>query len=264
MKPDNRLFVHKSGKGPAIVLLHGMVGSSRYWDDIAAALSPTHTVIAVDLLGFGKSPKPADASYTVDEHIAALRRTLERQRLTKPFVVVGHSMGGLLAAAYAQAYPNEVRKLVMLSTPLFKNQGEARRVLSGSKTRIRMMLYGPSARMTCWMMCRLRPLARLLAPLYLRKVPMKVARDMPLHTWRSYSRSMENILECQVYLDFSKLGMPTTVAYGLQDDLIIPGNINELRTHPNITIHEFNATHHLPLEAPISIVALISGRTKKP
>ena len=76
-------------------------------------------MIAIDLLGFGESPAPDDATYTIAEHEAALARTIDSLRLREPFVLVGHSMGSLIAARYAATHPRRLRKLVLVSPPVY-------------------------------------------------------------------------------------------------------------------------------------------------
>ena len=66
------LHYTSTGLGPSVVLVHGLGASSRYWGPVIEALADTHRVITVDLLGFGRSPKPGGVSYDVDCHTDAL------------------------------------------------------------------------------------------------------------------------------------------------------------------------------------------------
>ncbi len=65
------LFVARWGDGPDVVFLHGLGASSRYWEPLAA-VSSGYRATAPDLLGFGRSPSPPEASDDVDCHLAAL------------------------------------------------------------------------------------------------------------------------------------------------------------------------------------------------
>ena len=102
------LFVRRWGHGPPIVLLHGLGASSRYWDTLAA-LQPPFLATAPDLLGFGRSPKPADATYDIDGHVATLAPLI-----TPGSVLVGHSTGALIAAAVAARHPDLILALVII------------------------------------------------------------------------------------------------------------------------------------------------------
>lgn len=100
------------GRGPATVLVHGLGGFAESWRHTIAALRGHGTVIALDLPGFGRSSKPR-LEYRVTLHaraVAGLLRALglERARL------VGHSLGGAVAATCAVRFPAAVERLALL------------------------------------------------------------------------------------------------------------------------------------------------------
>lgn len=106
------LHYARLGQGPATLLLHGLGGFAESWRHTMVALAPHGTVIAPDLPGFGQSAKPRRA-YTlaffarvVDALLGAL--DVDRVRL------VGHSLGGGIAAAYALACPARVERLALV------------------------------------------------------------------------------------------------------------------------------------------------------
>ena len=83
--------------GPTVVFLPGLGGTTRYWSSRVAALERRYRVVLVDLLGFGDSPRPW-ARYSVERHVQSLAEVLRPYgRVT----LVGHSLGALLAIAYA-------------------------------------------------------------------------------------------------------------------------------------------------------------------
>jgi pimeloyl-ACP methyl ester carboxylesterase len=94
------LHAATSGSGPCAVLIHGVAGSNMIWDSIVPLLEPHFSVIRVDLLGYGRSPKPAVA-HTPHRHVAAIRRTLAQRGFTPPYVLIGLSMGTNLMLEYA-------------------------------------------------------------------------------------------------------------------------------------------------------------------
>lgn len=111
-----RLHVQRSGSGsPALVLVHGMGANSTTWDGVVAALSPTYTTIAIDLLGHGQSPAPEDESlYSRDGALADIDEVLAT--VDGPAVIVGHSLGGYLALAHAATRPGKAAAIVVLNT----------------------------------------------------------------------------------------------------------------------------------------------------
>ena len=113
------LHTETTGTGPVIVMIHGYLASSQYYKKIAKRLSVGHTVIRVDLLGHGRSPKPRAAEYGYDDHINAVRHTLTQLNIKGSFSIVGHSMGALIALRYARLYPQDVSRIVLFTIVLF-------------------------------------------------------------------------------------------------------------------------------------------------
>ncbi len=101
------------------VLRHAIASSSVTFDHVIPLLERTHRCIAIDLLGFGESPAPEWADYTLADHVAAVEQTVASLRLQEPFTVVGHSMGALIGARYAAQRRKQVAKLVMVSPPIY-------------------------------------------------------------------------------------------------------------------------------------------------
>jgi pimeloyl-ACP methyl ester carboxylesterase len=95
------------------------------WDSMAPLLEPHFSVIRVDLLGYGRSPKPAVA-HTPYRHVAAIRRTLARRGFAPPYVLVGLSMGSNLMLEYALRWPEEVREMIGIGFPYYPSEAAAR------------------------------------------------------------------------------------------------------------------------------------------
>lgn len=71
-------------------------------------------MIAIDLLGFGQSPKPADSLYTLREHVEMIEGVVERYNM-KSFHIVAHSLGSILALALASRHPDSIKSLTLLA-----------------------------------------------------------------------------------------------------------------------------------------------------
>jgi pimeloyl-ACP methyl ester carboxylesterase len=108
-----------------MVLIHGVAGSHMVWDRLVPFLEPHFTVVRVDLLGYGHSPKP-DAPCTPRRHVSAIRRTLAQLDLAPPTVVVGLSMGANLMLEYAQLWPDDVQDMVGIGFPYYPSEASAR------------------------------------------------------------------------------------------------------------------------------------------
>ncbi len=115
--PAGRLAVDDGGSGGIPVLfVHSFAGSSAHWQGQLEHLRATRRAVAMDLRGHGGSDAPAGNAYAVSalaDDIGAVADRLELRR----FVLVGHSMGGAAAIAYAGRNPDRVAGLVMVGTP---------------------------------------------------------------------------------------------------------------------------------------------------
>jgi pimeloyl-ACP methyl ester carboxylesterase len=101
-----------AGKGDAVILLHGYAQNSHMWRPLMVELAKTHTAIAPDLRGFGRSSKPTTGfdKKTMAQDVHALAQSLGLQHE----VVVGHDIGLMVAYAYAAQYPTEVDRIVLM------------------------------------------------------------------------------------------------------------------------------------------------------
>jgi pimeloyl-ACP methyl ester carboxylesterase len=249
----------EQGSGKPILFLHGMAASANYWNPYFPLFSNNHRVIALDLLGFGHSPQ-SKTDYSVKAHCQAIKETLDSLNINEPITIVGHSMGALLALQYAISYPNSVSKLVLLSMPIYDNPAQAKLRITRSKKIVTYAYYGPTSHIFCTTWCYLlRPLSKRLAHLYLPLLPAQVARDSVLHSWRSYSESLHNLIEIQsVESDLEKLKLPITIIYGSTEDETVLRNmqpLNHLGSH--VKVHVINGSHNIPLEQPSQISRLI-------
>lgn len=104
-----------------LVFLHGIGNSSHSWNDTIDLLPDDlpANIIALDLLGFGESPQPDWAVYSAETQARAVVKTLLVLGVTKPVIVVGHSMGALVAIEFAKRYPLAIRSLLLCSPPIY-------------------------------------------------------------------------------------------------------------------------------------------------
>ena len=110
----HRVIYRAIGSGPPVVLIHGMVNSSRHWRDVALRLAERHTVIAPDLIGHGDSATPR-GDYSLGAHAAAIRDLLVAIGVG-PATIVGHSLGGGVAMQYFWQFPDRVERLALISS----------------------------------------------------------------------------------------------------------------------------------------------------
>ena len=108
------------GGGPAVVLVHGWLSSSRIWEQLAGRLAQRFTVYTLDLSGFGESDKPL-SGYGVRNGSRLLYAFCAHFGLTRTNII-GHDLGGAMAVKLAADHPDVVGRLVIISTPADENQ----------------------------------------------------------------------------------------------------------------------------------------------
>lgn len=136
MKVSRDRFIHKWLKVPyslhvheyhrpknpraTVLMIHGIGNSWKTWQNIAPQLPRDVRVLAVDLLGFGSSPKPDWITYNAKVQADSIITTLLRKGLFGPVIIVGHSLGSLVAVELARRYPFTVKSLVLCSPPFYR------------------------------------------------------------------------------------------------------------------------------------------------
>ena len=103
-----------------VILLHGIGSSAKMWSPVAAKLPKDVRIVAIDLLGFGASPKPEWNIYSARTQADSIATTLFSLKVTGPLVVVGHSLGSLVAIEFAKRYPIMTKSVVLVSPPLYQ------------------------------------------------------------------------------------------------------------------------------------------------
>lgn len=102
-----------SGKGPALILVHGFGGSMWQWEYQQTPLSDTHRVITLDLLGSGLSDKP-DIDYRPDQMVEFFRQFMDALGIQRA-TLVGNSMGAAMVIGMALTYPERADRLVLIA-----------------------------------------------------------------------------------------------------------------------------------------------------
>lgn len=111
---NTKISYSDTGKGNAVVLLHGFLENKTMWQDLVLELGKKHRIITIDLLGHGET-ECLGYVHSMEENAEAVQAVLSKLRIRKA-VFVGHSMGGYVALALAELYPEKVRALVLLNS----------------------------------------------------------------------------------------------------------------------------------------------------
>src|ERR687897_155342 len=109
-----------SGGGPAVVLVHGWLSSSRIWEQLAGRLAQRFTVYTLDLSGFGESDKPL-SGYGIRNGSRLLYAFCAHFGLTRANII-GHDLGGAMAVKLPAGHPHVVGRLVVIAAPADEDQ----------------------------------------------------------------------------------------------------------------------------------------------
>ncbi|CAN6186128.1 unnamed protein product [Urochloa humidicola] len=226
----------------AAIFVHGFTSSSSFWTETvfreSSVLSGSR-LFAVDLLGFGQSPKPADCLYRLKDHVEAIETSLIEQHKLRSFHLVAHSMGCIIALALAAKHPTRVKSITLLAPPYFLpcEQKASQVALSrlAEKKLWPPLLFGSAVmswyehvgRTVCFLVCRNHLLWEWLLRLLTRNkdVDFRV-RDLTKHTHHSAWHTMHNVICGGARLQDRNLdaveaaGIPVMVVHGVQDAVV--------------------------------------------
>jgi len=114
----------QKGEGSPLVLIHGFGGSIYTWRSLLPLLAQQHTVYALDLPGFGLSDKPPQADYSMAGHAAMVLGFLDALHIPTA-TLIGHSMGGIIAAYTAVLAPERTHKLILIEPGFYHGNAPA-------------------------------------------------------------------------------------------------------------------------------------------
>lgn len=112
------------GRGRPVLLLHGWVGSWRYWIPVMQAVSSTYRAYALDLWGFGDTSK-APQSYSLEEQVRLVENFLDQMGIGR-IALLGHGLGAVVAVLAALQDPGRFDRLMLVSFPLGELQVSSR------------------------------------------------------------------------------------------------------------------------------------------
>lgn len=103
-----------------VIFLHGFLSSSRFWTEtvfqnLSEPVKCNYRLFAVDLLGFGGSPKPRDCLYTLKDHLEMIEKSVIFPFQLNSFHLVAHSMGCIIAIALAEKHLKSVKSITLVA-----------------------------------------------------------------------------------------------------------------------------------------------------
>jgi len=240
------------GIGPVVILVHGIASSSVTFENLVPMLEPKHRVISIDILGFGRSPAPVDAEYTLEEHVAALHATIRSLRLREPFVLVGHSMGSLIVSRYVAVHPAGLSRLVLVGPPIYGTPDE----IGDRRVRTRVSAY-----LRAYEFLRgNKDFTLFNAGVLARLLPIKGVFEITEKNWDPFVKSLKNCIERQTVVgDLARVRVPIEVVYGGLDAFIAPGSLAVIEAMRNVSMHRVEGNDHIIRRRLARVVAAAIG-----
>lgn len=212
------------------------------------------------LLGFGRSPHPP-TGYGPDDHVRAVVSCLDALEVEEPVLIGAHSLGSLVALRLAATFPDRVRAVVAFGPPIYPDPATARRRVARTGAMARLFVASPWAHVACRWVCDHRSLAAWLSVWSHPQLPAPVASDGVLHTWASYSETLQRVIvaaEAHRWLD--DIGIPVHLVAGRADRVV---DLSFLTTfaagHAHVEVDVWPGGHDLPLVQPRRCAALIEA-----
>ena len=192
-----------------VVLIHGIASDTRAFSGLLKYLEGTQSMrdvrfVAFDLLGAGESYRSDKLRYDYAEQLNALHNSIEKLGILTPIVLMGHSMGTLIATRYADKHKRGIKGLILISPPIYRPEDfENPEFLKG-----------------------LENFRKAIA-----------IRDRVTAHSKAFNNEMELIVgNRKNYEILARVSKPTTLIYGELDQIIAPFNIpGILELNPNIT-----------------------------
>lgn len=241
LKRKSALYIAFDSGGkhkPTIVLLHGIAATSKTWKPLLEELdTESNRVIVLDLLGFGKSVKPVGCNYTVEDHVSYVRKTLKKLKIKKPYKLVGHSMGAIIAARYGTLFSKDIEKLYLLSLPIYHDLSSATIIARKAKD-FYLRAYE--------FMLQNKDFTIKNSQLIRSLLRVEDGIDITESNWDSFRLSLKNtIIKQNTYDDIQNTKVPICIMYGSFDELLVQEMVNKLAFFENVEVIRLSAVSHL-------------------
>lgn len=232
-----------------ILLIHGLGSSSEVWNKIADQFPQDLKVVTIDLLGFGESPRPAWAEYDAKRQARSVIYSYRMRRFSSKAIIVGHSMGGIVAVEIAKHNPKMAKSLILCSPPFYKLDPQVSRLPRREKVLIDM-----------YRTIHKHPeqFARIAATAIKYKLIDKSYR-LESETLPSYINALQAAIINQSALhDAAKLDLPIEIIHGAFDPVVVRANLKFLASvSDHLTLTHVRAGHEINSSMAKTLVAKI-------
>jgi pimeloyl-ACP methyl ester carboxylesterase len=242
-----------------MLCVHGGAAHAHWFDFVAPGFTTGYHVRALDCRGHGDSAWADPPAYSYSDYATELAEVVEKLDL-RDFVLVGHSMGGLVSLLYAAKYPGRVSRLVIVDSRMHMSKE--------SIARLRDMGTRPSRNYATneelIARYRLEPAGTMnAAPEVVRHVARYSGRQFPDGSWRhKFDRSLYAIFErLDAMPCWNDIKIPALLIKGEHSDRIDAEGLAQIRARsPQVALAEVpNSDHHIMLDNPAGFVEAVTA-----
>ena len=231
------------GRGRPVILLHGWLGSWGLWQETMEYLGRYYRTYALDFWGFGESGRKRD-TYQVQDFVTLVDQFMEQLGIVSA-PLVGHSMGGTVSLSVAIQFPERVRKVAVIGSPIV-----------GSSLSFLLKLFG--RRLIAYLVYNniwtLKLGFKILSPLYTKdpRWSEMMNRDISRTTLESFLMSIASLRNTDLRPDLPKVSMPAMGMYGDKDIVVDPKQWKPMKEGiPHARIERFpKSGHFIMLDEP--------------
>lgn len=221
-----------------VLFLHGIGNTGAAWDKVIETLPTDVRLVTIDLLGFGNSKQPRWATYDAKIQARAIFATYLKLRITGPVIIVGHSLGALIAVEIAKRYPILVKGLILCAPPFYRADETKQKLVPSADKLLKEIFTLVKNHPDHFLQ-----IAALATRLGLVNPSFHLDKDNTL----SYMSALEASIINQTSLeDALALKTPTTILYGKLDAVVITKNLRYLADHnDHIEIESVIGSHEV-------------------
>lgn len=244
-----------TGKGNAVVLIHGFLENSSMWKEVSQELSKRNRVICIDLLGHGKTEN-LGYIHTMEDQAEMVKSVLNHLKLRK-YIIVGHSMGGYTALAFAKLFPSAIKGLCLMNSTALPDSEE--RKLNRDRA-IKAVKQNP------------KTLIRLAIPLLFYKKNREVYfKEIEQITQEALQLSPQGIIAALEGMKIRKnqtsiyktANFPIQMIIGKQDPALDYESLISQTKNTNVKVIEFPDGHMSHIENKKELIEAISSFMKE-
>lgn len=235
------VHVNRRPKKPiaTVLFIHGIGHSGAAWDEVVAKLPDNLHIITIDLLGFGKSPRPTWAVYDAKTQTRSVLATFLKLRIKGPVILAGHSLGALVAVEIAKRYPILVDSLILFSPPFYRADNNSHRFIPSADKMRREIYY--LVKNHPEQLMRIASLAIKLG--LLNKSFSLTEQDAPIYM-NAFEASILNQTSLEDAINLPRI--PIHIVYGRLDPVIRPRNLRYLaKKNQNVQLRPVLASHEI-------------------